>query len=167
MLLPNYSVDIGSFNSPPEQDIRLRGAIVAGVLDVRGNATIDGALLLTFKPEAGQGPLKDSQGNPVGNPSLFNATLGYFGPEDGDDESLDPLTLPIVDGVKIVGYDTNGDGLADVGPDQPKPGGSTNVPFYGYGGITLRFDPNMVLPDGVMLPVQVDVERGTYKETAK
>src|SRR5690606_15932425 len=96
LMLPNYSVDIGQFNSPPEQNVQLRGAIVAGVLDVRGNADIDGALLLTFKPELGQVPLVDSRGQPIGNPSMFNATLGYFGPDDGDDESLDPSTLPIV-----------------------------------------------------------------------
>jgi hypothetical protein len=94
MMLPNYSVDIGSFNSPPTQDVRLQGAIIAGVLDVRGNADITGALLLTFAPVLGQAPLLDGLGNPVGNPAEFNASLGYFGPADGDSESLDPATLP-------------------------------------------------------------------------
>ncbi len=164
MMLPNYSVDIGSFNSPATQDVRLRGAIIAGVLDVRGNATIEGALLLTFKPVLGQPPLVDVLGNPVGNPSLFNASLGYFGPEDGDEEALDPETLPVVGGVRIVGYDTNGDGLADIGPEATPPAGAVAVPFHGYGGITLRFDPDMVLPDGVLLPVRVDPRPGTYRE---
>jgi hypothetical protein len=172
MMLPNYSVDIGSFNSPPTQDVRLRGAIVAGVMDVRGNASIDGALLLTFRPVLGQAPLTNASGNPAGNPSMFNATLGYFGPEDGDDESLDPRTLPIVNGVPITGWDLDGDGIADLGPnDTPTAAqlaaGATAVPFYGYGHVTLRFDPNMALPDGIMLPLQVRVQRGTYKETSK
>jgi hypothetical protein len=47
MMLPNYSVDIGTFNSPPEQDVRLKGVVVAGILDIRGNAWIKGSLLLT------------------------------------------------------------------------------------------------------------------------
>jgi hypothetical protein len=164
MMVPNYSVDIGSFNSPPEQDIRLKGAIIAGVMDVRGNASIHGALLLTFSPEFGVAPLLDPQGNAVGNPAGFNTTLGYFGPEDGDEESLDPATLPFVDGVRIVGWDTNGDGLADTAPDDPQPPGSTAVPFYGYGRIELRFDPDMILPDGVMLPLQIDTRSATYSE---
>lgn len=172
MMLPNYSVDIGQFNSPPTQDVQLHGAIIAGVLDIRGNATIDGALLLTFRPELGQIPLRDALGNAVGNPSLFNATLGYFGPEDGDDESLDPRTLPIVNGQRIVGWDLDGDGLPDLPPDQTPSAaqiaaGAVTVPFYGYGGISLRFDPNMSLPDGIMLPMQIDTKRGSYKETSK
>ena len=172
MMLPNYSVDLGAFNSPPSQDIRLKGAVVAGVLDVRGNADIDGALLLTFKPQLGQVPLVDALGNPVGNPALFNATLGYFGPADGDEESLDPTTLPVVNGQRIVGYDLDGDGLADLGPTQTPTAaqiaaGATAVPFYGYGKINLRFDPTMQLPDGIMMPLQMDVIRSTYKETAK
>lgn len=164
MMLPNYSVDIGSFNSPPTQYVDLRGAIIAGVLDVRGSASIDGALLLTFKPVAGEGPLQDIFGNPVGNPAGFNTTLGYFGPDDGDNESLDPADLPIVDGVKIVGWDTNGDGLADVGPFDAPPDGATAVPFYGYGGIDITFDPDLVMPDGILLPLQVDPVPLTYKE---
>jgi hypothetical protein len=171
LMLPNYSVDIGSFNSPPSQDVRLRGAIVAGVLDVRGNASIDGVLLLTFKPKLGEGPLQDPLGNSAGNPALFNTTLGYFGPEDGDEESLDPLTLPIVSigGVptKIVGYDVDGDGLPDVGPTGAPPPGSTPVPFYGYGGINMRFDEELVLPDGLVIPLQMDVDRSSYREASK
>jgi hypothetical protein len=169
MMLPNYSVDIGSFNSPPTQNVQLKGAVIAGVLDVRGSASIDGAMILTFNPTLGAGPLQDSQGNPVGNPAGFNATLGYFGPEDGDSESLDPSTLPTVDGVKIVGWDLDGDGLADLGPtDTPSEdemsAGATAVPFYGLGQVHLRFDPNMVLPDGIMLPLQIRKTAGTYRE---
>lgn len=175
MMLPNYSVDIGQFNSPPEQNVQLRGAVVAGVLDIRGNADINGVLLLTFKPTLGQYPLKDSQGNPVGNPALFNASLGYFGPDDGDEESLDPNKLPVDAGTgqKYVGWDLPPlDGLPDLGPDEEptpaqKAAGAQIVPFYGYGRIKLRFDPDMALPDGIMVPMQVDIERLTYKETRK
>lgn len=169
MMLPNYSVDIGNFNSPPTQNVQLQGAVIAGVLDVRGTATIDGALVLTFAPTLGEGPMVDSLGNPVGNPAGFNATLGYFGPDDGDSESLDPATLPEHDGVKIVGWDLDGDGIADLGPtDTPTEdeieNGATPVPFYGLGRVQLRFDPDMVLPDGIMLPMQFRPSVGTYRE---
>ncbi len=166
MMLPNYSVDIGSFNSPPEQDVRLQGAIIAGVLDARGNTEIVGTLLLTFNPVYGEFPLVDVFGNPIGNPAGFNASLGYFGPDDGDFESLNPWDLPVVDGVRIVGWDTNGDGLADVPYTEPQPAGSTAVPFNGFGKIRLRYDPNMRMPSGLMLPLKALPVSGTYKEGA-
>jgi len=165
MMLPGYSVDIGSFNSPPSQNVQLQGAVVAGVLDVRGNTTINGALLLTFAPTYGQAPLIDSQGNPMGNPAGFNASLGYFGPSDGDNESLDPSNLPTVGGVKIVGYDTNGDGLADVGPNEAAPSGAVAVPFYGYGRVQIKFSTTMGLPDGLPLPLQFVPRASTYRES--
>lgn len=169
LMMPNYSVDIGTFNSPPEQNIQLRGAVVAGVLDVRGNASIDGALLLTFNPESGDGPLVDLFGVPVGNPANFNASLGYFGPDDGDAESLDPSTLPEQNGVKYVGWDLNADGLADLGPDETPTAdqiaaGATAVPFYGYGRVSLRFNPDMIMPDGIMLPLSTRPIVGSYRE---
>ncbi|RMH12089.1 MAG: hypothetical protein D6695_07650 [Planctomycetota bacterium] len=169
MMLPNYSVDIGSFNSPPEQDVQLRGAIIAGVLDVRGNASIRGALLLTFRPVYGEGPLVDINGTPIGNPAGFNASIGYFGPEDGDYESLDPESLPLVDGVRIVGWDLDGDGLADLGPDEEPTAeqlanGAVAVPWNGYGFVELTYDPDMTLPDGLPLPLQISPEPGSYME---
>ncbi len=164
MMLPNYSVDIGSFNSPPEQDVQLTGAIIAGVLDARGNTEITGALLLTFDPEYGVAPLIDISGTPIGNPAGFNTSLGYFGDGDGDYESVDPADLPIVGGVRIVGYDTTGDGLADAPYDQAQPPGSTPVPFNGYGKIRVRHDPNMRLPSGLMLPLSMPAVRGSYQE---
>ena len=164
MMLPGYSVDIGAFNSPTTQNVALQGAVIAGVLDIRGNADINGALLLTFKPEFGEGPMVDITGQPVGNPASFNTTLGYFGPDDGDEESLDPNTLPIVNGQRIVGYDTNGDGLADAPATGPQPAGSTIVPFNGYGKVTLRWDPNMRLPNGIRLPMQFEPLSSTYRE---
>ncbi len=164
LLAPNYSVDIGTFNSPPEQNVHLRGVIVAGLLDVRGNATIEGALLMTFTPVLGEPPLSDPLGNPVGNPAHFNTTLGYFGPDDGDNESLDPQDLPIIDGVRIVGWDTDGDGLADVGPDEDPPPDAEPVPFWGYGRIELRFDPVMAMPDGILMPLRAEGRSGSYRE---
>lgn len=164
MMLPNYSVDIGSFNSPPEQDVRLQGAVIAGVLDARGNTEIVGTLLLTFDPTHGEGPLQDVFGNPIGNPAGFNATLGYFGDDAGDFESVDPNDLPIVDGVRIVGWDTNGDGLVDVPHTEPAPPGGVAVPFNGYGRIRLRYDPDMRLPSGLMLPLRTIPVGGTYQE---
>lgn len=175
MMLPGYSVDVGTFNSPPTQDVQLSGVIVAGVMDIRGNATVDGALLMTFKPVSGEPPLVDQFGVPVGNPAMFNTTLGYFGPEDGDAESLNPATLPEAMALdpetgemrlqKIVGYDTNGDGLADVPHDvSPIPDGAVPVPFYGYGRIHLRFNNDMLMPDGIMLPVQIRRLSNSYLE---
>lgn len=176
MMLPNYSVDIGQFNSPsdtfvpaegqvapPGQSVQLKGTIVAGVMDIRGNTDIDGSLMLTFLPVAGEGPLQQN-GVPVGNPAGFNATLGYFGPDDGDGESLDPSQLPIVNGQRIVGWDVDGDGIADVAHDQSQPPGSTPVPFYGYGRINLNWNPNLPMPDGIMLPVGIEAIPYTYRE---
>lgn len=164
LMVPNYSVDLGTFNSPQSQDLRLKGAIIAGVMDIRGNATIDGALLLTFNPVRGQGPLRDSQGNPLGNPAGFNSTIGYFGPTDGDTESLDPSTLPIVSGQRIAGWDTDGDGIYDVPGTSAQPAGSTAVPFNGYGRIDIRFNPDMGIPNGLLLPLQVVDLPASYRE---
>lgn len=173
LMLPNYSVDIGQFNSPTDtytgtmsgdpQDVRLQGTIVAGILDIRGNARIDGSLVLTFHPVLGEGPLQQ-YGEPVGNPASFNATLGYFGPDDGDAESLDPQDLTIFNGERIVGWDTDGDGLADVAHDQPQPAGADPVPFYGYGRIVINWDPSLPMPDGIMLPLSPHRLVATYKE---
>ncbi len=159
MMLPQYSVDVGMFNSPQSQNVQLHGAIVAGVIDVRGNTSIDGSLLLTFNPVLGQGPLRDALGNPVGNPADFNVTLGYFGSNDGDEESTDPNTLPLSGGQRLVGYDTNGDGIAD-------PGATTGTPVYfnGYGAINIHYNPEIALPNGLMIPMQVVPLMSTYRE---
>lgn len=172
MMVPNYSVDIGQFNSPTDsyvggptpQNVQLKGTIVAGVMDIRGNTDVDGSLMLTFAPHAGQAPLLDVLGNPVGNPAAFNATIGYFGAQSGDGESIDPASLPLVGGQRIAGYDIDGDGIIDSGADQPQPPNSVAVPFYGYGRITLNWNPNLPMPDGIMLPLSVVPLASTYRE---
>jgi hypothetical protein len=173
LMLPNYSVDVGSYDAPTDsytgagmprtQNIQLHGSIVAGVMDIRGNASVDGALFMTFAPVAGQGPLQQN-GVPIGNPANFNATIGYFGSGDGDGESVDPSTLPIVGGKRIVGYDTDGDGIPDVDASQPQPPGSTAIPFYGYGRVTINYNPNIPMPDGIPLPLSTVSLTMTYRE---
>lgn len=168
MMLPQYSVDIGEFNAGDTQDVRLRGAIIAGVLDVRGNANVQGSLILTFKPERGAAPMIDAMGQPVGNPANFNASIGYFGDDDGEEESLDPASLPVVSGQRIVGWSNTPGGPVEYPPTATPPTANPAafpVPFRGFGQITLRFDPTMALPDGLMLPVRVDALRNTYRET--
>jgi hypothetical protein len=98
ILLPGWSVDVGNFNNEVAADpdetpsVRLKGVIIAGVLDVRGTAEVHGTLLMTFPPVQGEGPLFYG-----GKPDAFNTTIGYFGPDDGDDEGTDP-TSPDFDG---------------------------------------------------------------------
>lgn len=173
MMLPNYSVDLGQFNAPTDtyadgtgpasQNIQLKGTIVAGVLDVRGNALIDGAMFLTYAPSPGQGPLQHF-GQPVGNPANFNATLGYFGPADGEGEAVDPATLPLINGQRVVGWDTDGDGIADVPSSQTQPTGSTAVPFYGFGRIRVNWNPDLPMPDGILLPISIEPVLLSYRE---
>lgn len=184
MMLPHYSVDLGTNNSPPTQDISLKGAVIAGVLDVRGNADITGALLLTFSPNYGDAPLA-SYGTAAGNPANFNVTLGYFGQDQGDSEGIDPSSLT----------DLNGDGNVDVGWDSARnpttgqlvPVGTAgvtdafydNIPdtdatagvnirrairFNGFGRITLNLDPNLVLPDGLEAPITLRAVPKGYAE---
>ncbi|MEM9064267.1 MAG: hypothetical protein AAGB51_02130 [Planctomycetota bacterium] len=164
LMVPNFSVDIGHFNAPSTQNVQLQGAIIAGILDIRGNCSLFGALLMTFAPQAGVGPLSDYLGNAVGNPANFNASIGYFGPDDGDEESLDPLLLPEDSNGRIAGWDTDGDGLADVSPFEPQPAGSTIDYFEGYGKVIIEFDPDMALPDGIMIPMNVRPVGSSYRE---
>jgi len=87
ILAPQYSIDIGTFQHPTDASevTRLEGAIVAGVIDVRGRAEINGALITTFEPTAGEGPLVEG-----GSPANFNTTIGYFGAAAGDAEAEPP-----------------------------------------------------------------------------
>ena len=191
MMLPNYSVDIGTNNSDPDQDVHLRGAIIAGVIDIRGNATIEGVMLADFSPVFGESPLQ-LYGDPVGDPADFNITLGYFGPEDGDAEGITLSSLADLDGdgTLDIGMDTaryadgsmvpadDVDGMdPDTYPDTWFDGVVDNdadwvpgdwvaraVPFNGYGRIVINWNPDLRLPDGLATPLRVDASRATYEE---
>lgn len=106
LLVPQYSVEMGSFDSPyaADESIELSGTIVAGLIDMRGQIQIDGQLLTTFEPVSNTGPV-------IGDTSpQFNTTLGYFSSADGDLETELPSNGL---GVIQVRYD----------PDLPLPDG--------------------------------------------
>jgi hypothetical protein len=87
LFAPQYSVDIGTFTQPTSaaEVTQLDGTIVAGVLDIRGQAVIDGTLISTYEPVVGDGPLTYG-----GNPASFNTTIGYFESSAGDGEGEIP-----------------------------------------------------------------------------
>jgi hypothetical protein len=147
IMMPGYSVDVGNFTNQIGEKVELQGTIIAGVLDVRGSADVHGTLLMTFRPAEGDGPLFYG-----GTPDGFNTTIGYFGPDDGDAESVDPSTLT----------DTDGDGVADIGMDLD--GDGVNDPFEGFGEITVRYNPDAKLPDGIPWPIKIAPVDGTYVE---
>ena len=157
LMLPQYSVDIGTNNASPDQDVNLQGLIIAGVLDIRGNTTLNGALLLTFDPRTTD-PALQHFGQAVGNPANFNITLGYFSPDQGD---LEGYTIFEYNGTDIVGFDLNGDGL----PDTTNPGdGGVPIPFNGYGKVVLNYDPDITMPNGLIAPIDIEPISYTYRE---
>ncbi|MFG0258042.1 MAG: hypothetical protein ACF8GE_09095 [Phycisphaerales bacterium JB043] len=156
MLLPHYSVDIGKNNASPLQDVNLQGLIIAGILDIRGKTSINGALLLTFNPDPND-PALMHFGLPAGNPANYNITLGYFGEADGDAEGLAPFEYM---GQQIVGFDIDGDGYVDT----TEPGVGVPIVFNGYGRITLTWDPDLKMPDGLLSPMNVRALKYTYRE---
>jgi len=131
ILMPGWSIDVGNFTNQQNADptltpkVKLKGTIIAGILDVRGTADVFGTLLMTFRPTSGVGPLYYG-----GLTDAFNTTIGYFGPLDGDSEGVDPA----------------------------------NASFQGFGEITLRYDPNAKLPDGIPWPIRIDADPTTYTE---
>lgn len=71
--------------------------------------------------------------------------------------------------MKIVGWDLNGDGFADLGPDETPTedefdAGAVSVPFNGFGRIRLQFNSDAALPDGLMLPVKALPVPASYRE---
>ena len=187
MMLPHFSVDIGAINPPQTQDVRLQGAIVAGVLDVRGNASLRGVLLSTFRPKLGEPPLV-LYGTPVGNPANFNSSIGYLTIEDGDMEGIDPSKLQDLngDGHLDIGWewarDANGnlillsDFAGDPNDDAlysgvPDPGAGVDtdhvkrpVRWNGMGITRIESDPEAPLPDGLALPMSIRPVPGSYQE---
>jgi hypothetical protein len=136
ILMPGWSVDVGNFNNEDadaSSKLKLKGTIIAGVLDVRGTADVHGTLLMTFSPTAPGDILPDTNAGPLaygGQPDSFNTTIGYFGPADGDGEGTDP----------------------------------SDSSFNGFGEISLRYNPNAKLPDGIPWPISMDAEPLTYFE---
>lgn len=125
MMLPHFSVELGSFDDGYSSDetVELSGTVVAGLIDIRGQADIEGTIITTFEPQSDQGPV-------IGDTSpQFNTTLGYFGSADGDLE--------------------------------------TELPGTGLGEITLRYNPNIPLPDGINGPIMIVPIRSTFAEGGK
>ena len=120
VLMPGWSVEIGAFQNNEAVGVKLTGTIVSGLLDLRGVVDVHGAILSTYRPVEGEGPLFYG-----GEADAFNTTIGYFGPEDGDGEGIN-------DGMKpFSGY---GRVSLRANPDAPMPDG---VPW-----------PITVVPDG-------------------
>jgi hypothetical protein len=188
LMVPNFSVDLGQFNavsdlsgtestpSTDAQNIALSGTIVAGVIDARGNVSIDGSVLLTYSPKPGEGAL-NSYGQSVGNPANFNSSFGYFGSADGDTEgggaNWKRESMVIENNVRIIGWDLDGDGIADIVPPasptaaQRAQAGFRAIPFNGYGRVNIRWNPDIPMPDGILLPLAVRVVPLSYREGAR
>ncbi len=98
LLLPHMSVEMGSFTdgSSSSEVLELSGAVVAGLIDMRGQIRINGTLITTFLPERGVAPVKGDTA------PQFNTTLGYFNQASGDLEAGDP---PGALGKVVVTYD--------------------------------------------------------------
>lgn len=124
LLAPQYSVELGTFNSPndPDQTVELTGTIVAGVIDMRGQVKVDGSLLTTHEPLSNTLPALGTE-----SPD-YNTTLGYFASADGDMEAEMPDSS------------------------------------QGLGMIQIRYNNTRPLPDGILGPIQLTPNLGTYSE---
>ncbi|HVS70663.1 MAG TPA: hypothetical protein VHQ47_05350 [Phycisphaerae bacterium] len=83
IMAPQTNIEMGGFTNPGANPSTLVGVVVAGNIDIRGTATVDGSLLVT--------------GNGAGN-----TTLGYFGSTDSGNEVPSPSELP--NGVSSYGH---------------------------------------------------------------
>ncbi|MEM7624279.1 MAG: hypothetical protein AAF333_01485 [Planctomycetota bacterium] len=91
LLLPHMSVEMGTHYDPDDpnassfdteaEPIELSGAIVAGLIDIRGAVTLRGTLITTYLPVSGVTPVKGDTA------PQFNTTLGYFDQDTGDLEA--------------------------------------------------------------------------------
>jgi hypothetical protein len=111
LVAPQTNIELGSFERPGTAVSTMVGVVVAGNIDIRGNTTIDGSIIVT--------------GDGAGN-----TTLSYFGDNDGD-TNAGPMQLDA-----------------------------------GYGKLYIRYNPNRVMPDGVMVPIDLTPQVSTYKEGA-
>lgn len=66
ILAANTNIDLGSYTRPANQDSVLKGVVVAGNIDIRAKATVDGSIIV---PGDGSG----------------NTTLGWFGMTDNNE----------------------------------------------------------------------------------
>ena len=98
LLLPHMSVEMGSFTdgSSADETLELSGAVVAGLIDMRGQIRINGTLITTFLPQRDVAPVKGDTS------PQFNTTLGYFSQTSGDLEAGDP---PNALGQVVITYD--------------------------------------------------------------
>ncbi|HVX85143.1 MAG TPA: hypothetical protein VH253_10045 [Phycisphaerae bacterium] len=83
IMAPQTNIEMGGFTNPGANPSTLVGVVVAGNIDIRGTATVDGSLLVT--------------GNGAGN-----TTLGYFGSTDSGNDVPSPSELP--SGVSSYGH---------------------------------------------------------------
>ncbi|MEL7087182.1 MAG: hypothetical protein AAGL98_01870, partial [Planctomycetota bacterium] len=90
LLLPHMSVEMGTHYDPDaddadtfntEEPLELSGAIVVGLIDIRGAVTLRGTLITTYLPVSGVTPVKGDTA------PQFNTTLGYFDQDNGDLEA--------------------------------------------------------------------------------
>jgi Tfp pilus assembly protein PilX len=81
ILAPNFSVDIGNTNPTTGDDNVLTGAIVGGIVDIRGHAEVFGTII----------SMSDTSMYPSGYVSNIGATLG-----DGGSETTDPGDVGII-----------------------------------------------------------------------
>jgi len=83
LLLPHVSVEMGSFREgdSSNETLELSGAVVAGLIDMRGQIEVRGTLITTFEPTSGTAPVQGDTS------PQFNTTLGYFSQGQGDLEA--------------------------------------------------------------------------------
>ena len=81
ILAPNFSLDIGNTNPTAGDNNVLTGAIVGGIVDVRGHAQVYGTIISMF----------DTSMYPSGYVSNIGATLG-----DGGSETTDPGDVGVI-----------------------------------------------------------------------
>lgn len=70
---------------------------------------------------------------------------------------------PLYYGGSVAAFNTT---LGYFGPEDGDGEGSDPSSEVGFGNITLRYDPDIPLPDGIMAPIKVKVVAGTYAEGA-
>lgn len=81
ILAPNFSLDIGNTNPTRSENNVLTGAIIGGIVDVRGHAQIYGTIISMF----------DTSAYSSGYVSNIGATLG-----DGGSETTDPGDVGVI-----------------------------------------------------------------------